>query len=262
MVAVLSMSAPVTLAGQEHRPAPASGVVHHEAVWLGVAGSVLAVAATRPFDARVRSWILGAPRQNGDVLRGATDLVTPFGADLPFVAGAVFYGYARAFHHPLLADALLHAGEGTVAASVLALAMKVAVHRTRPYVSPHDPGTFFHGPVTLSADHLSFPSGHTTVAFAVAAAGAEELAVHWPAHARLASVGLYGVAAGVAFARVYDDKHWASDVVAGAALGTLVSRAVVRRAHRSGGPDPHGVRPTFAAFPDGRAVMGFRILLP
>ena len=37
----------------------------------------------------------------------------------------------------------------------------------------------------------------------------------------------------VGAARIYEDRHWASDVIAGAAVGTIVSRVVVRyvRAH-------------------------------
>jgi len=44
----------------------------------------------------------------------------------------------------------------------------------------------------------------------------------------LATIGLYGMAAGTAYARSYTDHHWFSDVVAGAAISVPVSRSLVR----------------------------------
>jgi membrane-associated phospholipid phosphatase len=49
----------------------------------------------------------------------------------------------------------------------------------------------------------------------------------------------YGLAGSVGFARIHEDAHWASDVLAGAILGTVVGNAVVKvndriRAKRAG----------------------------
>jgi membrane-associated phospholipid phosphatase len=38
----------------------------------------------------------------------------------------------------------------------------------------------------------------------------------------------YGLASIAGFSRIYDDKHWTSDVFLGAALGTAVGKAVVK----------------------------------
>jgi membrane-associated phospholipid phosphatase len=65
------------------------------------------------------------------------------------------------------------------------------------------------------------PSAHTTHAFAIAA-GIAEVSGR-PAVAEVA----YGLASIVAMQRVYRQAHWASDVVAAAALSTAVSRRVV-----------------------------------
>ncbi len=231
--------------------------------WTAVAVSAAAVAASLPLDGRVRSWVQGAPRQESTVLRRATELVTPWGTWAPLVVGAGLLGAAEVLHHPTLAEAVWHTGEGTVAASAIGLVLKVAVHRTRPYASPDDSWTFFHGPIfPTGSSRQSFPSGHTVVAFAVASAATEEAGIHWPGHTRLLDVALYGMATGVAFARVYDDVHWTSDVVAGAALGTLVSRAVVRRAHRGGGADAGSPALTVMLLPGGGAGVGCRIVLP
>ena len=42
---------------------------------------------------------------------------------------------------------------------------------------------------------------------------------------------LYSGAALVGLSRMYNDKHWASDVVAAAAIGTLTGRTLVRYTH-------------------------------
>ncbi len=231
--------------------------------WTAVAISAAAVAASLPLDERVRSWIQGAQRQESTVLRRGTELATPWGAWAPLVVGGGLFGVAELLHRPGLADAVWHTGEGTMAAAVLGLALKVAVHRARPYASPDDPGTFFHGPLLpTGSSRQSFPSGHTTVAFAVAAAATEEAGIHWPGHTRLVGVALYGMAAAVAFARVYDDVHWTSDVVAGAALGTLVSRAVVRHGHRASGTGAGPPALSVMVLPAGVAAVSYRIALP
>lgn len=66
----------------------------------------------------------------------------------------------------------------------------------------------------------SMPSGHTTVAFALAASAADEI------RNPVATVLLYGAAAGAGVSRVYDRKHWLSDVALGAAIGIASAKFV------------------------------------
>ncbi|MGD0267199.1 MAG: phosphatase PAP2 family protein, partial [Candidatus Methylomirabilota bacterium] len=42
------------------------------------------------------------------------------------------------------------------------------------------------------------------------------------------SILAYGLAGVAGLTRIYDDKHWASDVFLGAALGTLIGKAVAK----------------------------------
>jgi membrane-associated phospholipid phosphatase len=44
----------------------------------------------------------------------------------------------------------------------------------------------------------------------------------------------YGTAAMAGWSRVYENRHWTSDVVAGAILETVVSRSTIRWFHRRG----------------------------
>jgi membrane-associated phospholipid phosphatase len=126
-------------------------------------------------------------------------------------------------------DVALHGTEAMVAATAVSSVLKVAVGRARPFMSNDgDPDEFR---LSRSSDFQSFPSGHTTAAFAFAAALTSESDTWWPHHHRLAGTALYGAASLVGLSRIYEDKHWASDVLAGAAIGTLSGVTVVRFNH-------------------------------
>jgi hypothetical protein len=75
-----------------------------------------------------------------------------------------------------------------------------------------------------SDDHHSFPSGHTTIAFTTATS--LTYAYGWKA----AAVA-YPIATFVGLARLSDDVHWGSDVVAGAFLGFWAARASYYSTH-------------------------------
>jgi membrane-associated phospholipid phosphatase len=66
----------------------------------------------------------------------------------------------------------------------------------------------------------AMPSGHTTIAFALATALADDIHQTW------ASVGLYTIASGVGWSRINDNRHWLSDVAAGAVLGITSAKLV------------------------------------
>jgi membrane-associated phospholipid phosphatase len=59
----------------------------------------------------------------------------------------------------------------------------------------------------------SFPSGHTSISFALATSLADDIHRPW------ATVGLYGVATAVGWSRINDNRHWFTDVAAGALIG-------------------------------------------
>lgn len=194
--------------------------------------SAAAVAVAFPLDGRVRNWAQKPARQDNGVLRNAADVLTPLGSTVAAGTGVALFAFAHLTHRPVLADEVWHSGQAVIYASTYTQILKFLTHRTRPYVPPHDPGTIFHGSLTIDAERWSFPSGHTTFAFAVAGAASEELKLHGFPHANLIEGTLFTLAGGVGLARIYDDKHWLSDVVLGAAIGTFASRRWVRYQHR------------------------------
>ncbi len=66
----------------------------------------------------------------------------------------------------------------------------------------------------------SFPSGHTTTAFM----GAELLRLEYGEEYRWVGILGYVAATATGFFRVYNDRHWATDTVAGAGVGILSAR--------------------------------------
>jgi len=70
-------------------------------------------------------------------------------------------------------------------------------------------------------DYLSFPSGHTTAAFM----GAEFLAQEYSEKSPIYTVIGYTAAVTTGIFRMYNRDHWFSDVVAGAGLGVLSTKA-------------------------------------
>ena len=67
------------------------------------------------------------------------------------------------------------------------------------------------------ADRHSFPSGHVALAFT----GAELMRSEY---GTTCGIGGYAIATGVAFLRLYNNKHWLNDVLMGAGIGILSAR--------------------------------------
>jgi len=114
------------------------------------------------------------------------------------------------------------------------LVIKEAVRRERPDLS----------------DHLSFPSGHASNAFACATVWAEQYG--WKG-----AVPGYAVASLIAGSRLALKKHRLSDVVGGATLGVIVGQSVARWDKKPSSKPVHG-RPQAwvvpASAPDGSGV--------
>ncbi len=141
----------------------------------------------------------------------------PLGAEASFaVLGA--FALAGAVGHDRHAEdvAIDGAISSLIAAGLISPILKESVGRHRPHDSAS--ATDF----KPFSGNASFPSGHTTQAFAIASVIATEYPRPW------VEVASYGSAALVGYARVLHDRHYGSDVLAGALIGTLVGREVAR----------------------------------
>lgn len=77
-----------------------------------------------------------------------------------------------------------------------------------------------HSPRPDGSDNNSFPSGHVATAFM----GAELVRIEYGENNPWLAVGAYTVASAVGVLRVYNNHHWANDVLAGAGVGILSAR--------------------------------------
>ncbi|MBD2714863.1 phosphatase PAP2 family protein [Microvirga sp. STR05] len=107
------------------------------------------------------------------------------------------------------------------------------------------------------SDNLSFPSGHTAQAFLAASIVHNE----FRDKSQWYGVGAYTIATSVAALRMINNKHWQSDVVAGAGMGIL-SAHVGYLTHRNRWgrkprlPEGMSFNPTWVPGPGGGMAMG------
>ena len=192
--------------------------------WFGFATALgVGAAAFADHDLHRR-----ARATDGDGARRLARAVQPLGAP-EVVAPVLLLSYlaGRALDRPALAAASERVGISVAVAGVATGALKLAIGRVRPEDSAAESDSYqpFSG-------HASFPSGHAALAFATATALDRETRARWVPWVA------YPTAALVGWSRARDDKHWASDVVAGAALGAWTAAkthdALRERARRSG----------------------------
>jgi membrane-associated phospholipid phosphatase len=108
--------------------------------------------------------------------------------------------------------------ESILYSSAVVSLMKYTVGRARPYANEGPSDAFeFH----FNEDHFSFPSGHTAIAFTVSTVLSRRI------DNPFATIALYGLAGFTGYQRIYDDKHWFSDVFVGAAIGYFIGNNIV-----------------------------------
>ncbi|HKE96544.1 MAG TPA: phosphatase PAP2 family protein [Povalibacter sp.] len=182
--------------------------------WLYFGASIVAVGAATQYDDDVRSHFI-------DGSHAAPAGQDPNSLEHALPAAALFAG-------TLTAAALVHSRDGYgeswsmleagALSGVTAVALKYASGRDRPNETDQVDAWFAGGD--------SFPSLHTTMAFAIGTVFAESGNDRYRWLRR--SLG-YGVAAGTAYLRLRDNVHWLSDTVAGAALGVASAQFVMNR---------------------------------
>jgi membrane-associated phospholipid phosphatase len=155
-----------------------------------------------------------------------------------FVGGtAPFVGAAGLWLGGTLADrrndqvAGRTATQSLLAASLVTGALKFTLGRARPYVTADTNSRDFKLNRGWGNDaYRSMPSGHSTAAFAFATALSKERARVRGKSASFDAMA-YGSATLVALSRMMLDKHWASDILAGSAIGIASGLITFRLAH-------------------------------
>lgn len=212
--------------------------------WLGavaVAGGVVFVWTQ---DDQVRNFF------QRNTFGAGHELSTWFFDPLPtyylaaFTGGLYIWGVAAGDRKT--ETAALLTGKAVVITAAYATLFKGAFQRERPVVgNPADPGQW-HGPLG-GFRHGAFPSRHAAMSFAAATVlGSYYNDRPWVA------ITSYSLATLVAFSQLHEDRHWASDALAGAALGFAIGKLVINRHNKPAGKI--SLKPSFNQVSAGLAV--------
>jgi membrane-associated phospholipid phosphatase len=193
-------------------------------------GFVVGTIAIRPLDKSAAATFQSPAPQGKWYLQKAALGLNRIAVPGSVIIGTTMYAAGRFSGNRRLAQLGLHGTEALFVGEGVAVAMKYTFGRARPYVDsvPNpDNWQLFRG-FRSDDKYRSFPSGHSVAGFAAAAAVTAETSIWWPEWVWLIGPTMYGGAALVGFARMYDNRHWASDVIMGAAIGTFAGNKVVR----------------------------------
>lgn len=192
--------------------------------WL--VGGTAAALAVHPQDGKINRRLQGTSSWDKVFIPGK------FIGNTAVVLGAAGTTYIVGRH--MGASRLQHLGmdliEGTILGEGTAEIAKLVIRRDRP--------------INLEGGQskgYSMPSGHATVTFAAATVLQQHLGYK-------AAIPTYLIASYVAMSRLHDNRHYASDVVMGAATGIIVGRSVTYHGRNFWGGGP-------VVVPGGMALM-------
>lgn len=186
--------------------------------WRHLGVGVAAVGGTALLDTEIRSRVQRHRTSGKDDFANA---IRPLGGWGALAGLSVTWIAGHLSHNPKVQRTAEDGFEASIlAAGLITPALKVAAGRARPV---EELGAAYLRPFS---GHHSFPSGEATEAFAVASVVAAHTKSRW------LQGTFWGLAGLVGWERIELDRHWASDVVAGALIGAEVGRWVVKRGTR------------------------------
>ena len=192
------------------------------------AGFIIGSVALMPIDRQAEAWLQKPSLQADHTAKSAVAAFNWIGGTGVLAGGVAALAVGRLTHNDRLGEIGLRTTEAIVAGGIVVGAMKGVMGRQRPFLEKNDPGDFFIGRGFANGGLTSFPSGHTAAAFSAATVLSLESRRIWPRMANVVTPLLYGGAMAVGLSRMYDSKHWASDVALGATIGTLSGIQVMR----------------------------------
>ena len=178
-----------------------------------------ATALSFPFDEPIRN---GTLKNQSKTLDRVSFVTEKFG-DPQYAAmlSGVLYGSGLIIGDNYLRQTGQMLAEAVLFNGLITTGAKMMFNRGRPFINE---GSYEIELFEFESDfeETSLPSGHTSTAFTVATVLSQRIDNAY------ASIALYSMASLTAFQRIYSDKHWFSDTILGAALGTVIGLKVVK----------------------------------
>ncbi|MBR9974433.1 MAG: phosphatase PAP2 family protein [Bacteroidetes bacterium] len=185
--------------------------------WLYTALALGATAAAYTIDDDVYAELRSHAVEDWDVPLAAGQWYGSGFVSVALGAGLYFGGYAGGDDHTRITGRLVL--QSFVYSVTITQILKVTMGRARPSTGRgKDAFTWF----SFEDNYNSFPSGHSTMAFALSATLSRRIG------SLPLSIFLYGLATLTMTERIAHDRHWFSDSVLGAVIGSVVGIAVVR----------------------------------
>jgi membrane-associated phospholipid phosphatase len=176
-------------------------------------------------DEKIQTYFVGHQSETADNL--SKYIFEPIGNGIgtSVIIGGFYLG-GRLARDKRLAGTSLTAAKAFIVSTVCTQVIKQLTHRHRPYQDEIPDHAQWEGPFA-DIHYTSFPSGHSTAAFSLATVFALEYS-----HTVWVPVLAYTLAAGTAVSRLYDNDHWASDVVIGSAIGFVTGRFMWKQSRK------------------------------
>jgi membrane-associated phospholipid phosphatase len=189
--------------------------------WIAAGAVVAGTAVLFTQDEAINNYFTGLPEGNFE--NWNTYFFDPFGKmyyTIPLMGAFYIYGAAAKKSKPKAVA--MDFVQASLYSAVVVTLMKHLSHRHRPYQTDPVNAHLWDGPITEDWGRTSFPSGHTIMAFTFASVvGTHYKKTIW------VPIVVYSLAAAEAYSRMRANKHWASDVLVGAALGYGIGTFVV-----------------------------------
>lgn len=203
--------------------------------WIDFGKFTLIVGALAFTDEPVQRFALDI-RNHNRTLRNISGQITNFGGAYEGYTLGALGAYGFLFKNKKMQTTTLLALQSYITGAAVESVIKFLSGRQRPFaVNPNsvEAEPAFKGPFKKIYDaegnklNSSFPSGHTTVAFAAATVYALEYK-----DKPIVPILCYTSASLIGLSRITENKHWVTDVVVGAALGYLTGKQIVNNYHR------------------------------
>ncbi len=179
-------------------------------ITLGIAGALFAA------DHEIKQFVVHNQNHN---LEEASEILYPFGNTLSPAILAGMYVAAVITKERKMEHASLQAAKSVVISTMFYTLTKATLPRKRPTYT--DSPFIFGKPYKGSREFTSFPSGHCNTVFSIATA----LAIEYK-HTKWVPILCYSIASLTGISRIYQNRHWASDVFLGSAMGHFITKAV------------------------------------
>ena len=190
---------------------------------------VIGTLLAQRIDDKIANRLQDSSTQDSRKLQAMATFVRTTAAPGALYIGGTMYVVGRLAKVDRMAELGLHGTEALLVGELTGWMLKGTIGRQRPYVEPRNPHSYglmrgFGG----GDQYRSFPSGHSVAAFAAAAAVTSQTSDWWPESRWFIGTAMYGGAALTGISRMYNNRHWASDVLMGAGIGTFAGLKVVR----------------------------------